>query len=477
MSSQSSKDFEIYRALVENSLDAQYVLDRTNMEFVLVNSAFSDLTGYEEKEVLKGKLNPRAIVLEEDWDVVQKLDQPQQKIETFKFEFRLVRKDGITRQVENCVRNIEINGRPYRIGSMRDNSNRVRFERILKEEIQSEKQKINQVAKANVRIYQLTERIEKVPQLTARLLNVQSEQELLEEAAEVLCGRGRKGLNYNGVTFLIKKEDWLEVSYSTRPLTKLRYNTGKASRYAKIFRGELQPDPDSAEEYIVPIQSKEKDIGLMHVYFHPDEKLLFDQKDSIRAGQRDIIRTIGNNIGLVIDNLRLMYTIKQQSIKDQLTQTYNRRFFTQKVKDEFKRAYRYNRFMSILIIDIDKFKYINDTFGHLQGDVILKDVSKIFRENTREQDILCRYGGDEFVLLFPETDKEDACQKAERLRVNVESHEFPCLGSNKKLRLSISVGVASINPQVTSEMELFRHADEALYDSKRKGRNVVSSYD
>lgn len=470
-----SKKMQIYQELVENSLDAQYVLNRETMEFVLVNEAFEELTGYKNEEVLHGKLKPLDIVHREDWDVVQKLDSPEGKIVSYKFEFRLIQKDGTLRRVENCIRNIKFHGHSHRIGSMRDITNRSRFEKHLKHEIHSEKEKTQAVAKANVRIYQLNERIQRVPQLTAKLLNVSEEQDLMQEAAQMMCDRW--GLNYKAVTFLIKSEDCLEVQHSTLPLTKLKYNIKKSSRYARIFRGKTPMDPGSSDEYILPIQSKEKDIGLMHVYFHLDEKLLFDEQESIRNGQKDILRTIGNILGLMIDNLRLMRTIKKQSIMDQLTQTYNRRYFNQKSAEEFRRAVRYKRHLSMIVIDVDKFKYYNDTYGHLQGDLVLQQVSALFKENLREQDILCRYGGDEFVLLLPETDQEGAYRKGEHLRSIVESYPFPNLQKKgKPLTLSLSVGVATLNSKVASEEELFRCADEALYKAKRGGRNLVCCY-
>ncbi|RME89237.1 MAG: sensor domain-containing diguanylate cyclase [Planctomycetota bacterium] len=470
-----SMDLEIYREVVENSLDANYVLDREKMEFVLINPAFEELTGYRAHEVLHGKLRPLEIVHPEDWDVVQSLDAPDQKIYTRKFEFRLLRKDGQIRRVENCVHNIKFHGKSYRVGSMRDITSRVKFEKQLAKEIQTEKIKTHSVVKANVRINQLNERIQKVPQLTTKLLNSKNEEDLLNEAAKMMEERG--GLNYRAVKFLIKEGESLVVKYSTLPISKKRYNIHKTSRYAKVFRGRLRGDEGPKDEYILPIQSKEKDLGLLHVFFHPQEVLLFDEQEYIRNMQKDILKTIGNIVGLVIDNLRLLHTIKEQSIMDQLTQTYNRRFFVQKVQEEFRRASRYKRELSLMIIDVDKFKFINDSYGHLQGDLILQNVAKLLKKHLREQDIICRYGGDEFVILMPETGIEGAFQKGEELRQIVESFSFPALEKNRsKLFLSLSIGVSALSHRTHTEEDLFHQADEALYEAKKRGRNLVCCY-
>lgn len=466
---------EFYRDLVERSLEARYIWDRETGKFLFINSAFESLTGYREAEVLGGEVVLLDLVVEEDWDVVRRLDAGDFREEGSCFEFRLRRRDGTLRNVEDYVFHLRLEGRWVRFGSMRDVTNRVKFQRLLTQEIRSELEKSQEVARANVRIYQLTERIQRVPVLTAKILNASDESAVLEETAKFLCDR--RGFNFEAATLLLREGDYLEVRYTTRPLKRYRYNIHKSSRYARIYRGEVSLDLSASEGFIVPIQSKDRDIGLLHVHFSPREKLLFDHQDYVRSAQKDLLSTIGNILGLVIENLRLVEKIRQQSVEDQLTKTFNRRYFTQKVKEEFRRAKRYERELCILVIDVDKFKFYNDTYGHLQGDILLSEVAKIFRQNTREQDIICRYGGDEFVILFPETDEESGWMKAERLRRMVERHLFPNIVQREvDIRLSISVGLASARGDVETEKELFKRADEALYEAKRRGRNIVCVY-
>ncbi|MEK7865400.1 MAG: GGDEF domain-containing protein, partial [Planctomycetota bacterium] len=158
------------------------------------------------------------------------------------------------------------------------------------------------------------------------------------------------------------------------------------------------------------------------------------------------------------------------------TQAYNRRYFDKKLKEETKRALRYTRHLAILIIDVDHFKEINDTYGHKQGDVILQELSRLFKKNTREGvDVVCRYGGDEFILLLPETSLERGSLMATKLLRETRTHPFPNLAKpSQSLKVTLSLGVSAMGTAVQSEDDLVRTADEALYESKRGGRNRVS---
>jgi diguanylate cyclase (GGDEF)-like protein len=164
--------------------------------------------------------------------------------------------------------------------------------------------------------------------------------------------------------------------------------------------------------------------------------------------------------------------IQRQSRTDALTKLFNRRFFDERVAFEFERAQRYHSPIALLVADIDHFKSINDKFGHSRGDDILRLVAKQLLEGVRSQDIVCRYGGEEFALILPGTDGEQAMTVAESLRYAIEHAHGT--GADP---ITISVGVAShTDGGIGNPEDLFRAADQALYAAKAAGRNRVLRY-
>ncbi len=168
--------------------------------------------------------------------------------------------------------------------------------------------------------------------------------------------------------------------------------------------------------------------------------------------------------------------IKQLSLKDPLTGLYNRRFLVERLPQEIKRSYRYSRPLSLVMVDIDHFKAINDTYGHPAGDAVLKVCAGCLMETVRDDlDWVVRYGGEEFVLVLPETDLDGALAAAERLRQRAAEERIGAEG--QQIRITASFGVASLPPQPKKEwlrMEsLLECADRCLYRAKREGRNRV----
>lgn len=176
----------------------------------------------------------------------------------------------------------------------------------------------------------------------------------------------------------------------------------------------------------------------------------------------------------VIKKINFMYSrTKQLSITDPLTNLYNRRYFELSFEREFMRAKRYNCDLSAAVIDIDLFKSFNDTYGHACGDFVLKEIAHLLIKNFRQTDLLFRYGGEEFVILMPETSLKNAFIPIERLRKMVEEHKFKY--KDNILNVSVSGGIAS-NKDTDDMYSLFDNADRALYFSKKNGRNRISSF-
>jgi two-component system, cell cycle response regulator len=170
------------------------------------------------------------------------------------------------------------------------------------------------------------------------------------------------------------------------------------------------------------------------------------------------------------DNARL----EQLAHTDPLTQLLNRRALTERITAEMERALRYDSTLALLMIDLDHFKRVNDTYGHLVGDDVLRDVAALLSDTIRGSDIVARYGGEEFLMLLPETDDAGAEQFAERIRAAIDDHPFGEEADHPTLRLTASIGVAMFPAaRIESVEDLFARADAALYRAKADGRNRV----
>ncbi|MBN1798548.1 MAG: GGDEF domain-containing protein [Spirochaetales bacterium] len=153
---------------------------------------------------------------------------------------------------------------------------------------------------------------------------------------------------------------------------------------------------------------------------------------------------------------------------DPLTKLFNRHYLYVKMDEEIKRFKRYNTTFSILFIDIDNFKHVNDTYGHQQGDEVLKKLSSIINNSLRDLDICARYGGEEFIIILPHTDINLAKEIAERIRSGVENY------FSGNIKITISIGLSNCPTSATTKKNLIKQADNALYISKNKGKNRVT---
>jgi two-component system cell cycle response regulator len=182
---------------------------------------------------------------------------------------------------------------------------------------------------------------------------------------------------------------------------------------------------------------------------------------------------VANQAQIVVENSRLFERVRNLSIRDSLTDLYNHRHTMELLSNEFERVGRYQEGVSLLMIDIDHFKKVNDQHGHPAGDVVLRGVAHVLKDGLRTVDALGRYGGEEFVAVLPHTAHPEALVSAERLRKAVEGHAFRV--GDRDLHVTVSVGVATFpSPTVESPNALIREADKALYRAKEKGRNRIA---
>lgn len=218
----------------------------------------------------------------------------------------------------------------------------------------------------------------------------------------------------------------------------------------------------------LPLIAQGKEIGVINI----SDKITGEIFN--RADLR-FLSTLESQASIAIRNAQLFQEVESLSITDELTDLHNRRYIQEELKHEIERCKRFNRPLSILVADIDWFKNYNDRYGHPEGDKILKQVSNILKEKSRAIDIVSRYGGEEFLLVLPETNKKDAVLLAERLREAVEKSQFKKESTQPNGKLTISLGLATYPIDAPSIDALIKKADQALYRAKRKNRNQVCS--
>ncbi len=193
-----------------------------------------------------------------------------------------------------------------------------------------------------------------------------------------------------------------------------------------------------------------------------------------------ILRSFLQSVAVIYENMQLFNRLKQlykvkseEAIRDGLTNVYNYRYFVRELRKEVARTKRYNTPFSLIMLDIDFFKEYNDLHGHLEGDEVLRSISRLLILNTRSTDIVARYGGEEFVIILPGIKKKEALTFAEKLRKLVKDHPFPDKVHAEPCSLTISIGVASCPEDSDEPIELVRMADQALYKAKQNGRDQV----
>jgi two-component system cell cycle response regulator len=197
--------------------------------------------------------------------------------------------------------------------------------------------------------------------------------------------------------------------------------------------------------------------------------------ESMQAGAADFVT---KPVPAAVLHIRIQKALEHARTRrlastDGLTEVYNHRTFQERLAQEVDRARRYNRPLSLLMIDVDRFKVYNDTYGHPQGDVVLQELARLLKDMSRTSDTVARYGGEEFAIILPETDSVSAQKIGQRLREHVERHAFPGAERLPGGALTISIGVATQVIPSSTKSALVQAADAALYAAKGAGRNRI----
>jgi diguanylate cyclase (GGDEF)-like protein len=243
----------------------------------------------------------------------------------------------------------------------------------------------------------------------------------------------------------------------------------KVSEYRQIC---LTPDrsnkpvpvPGLGRMLVLPLSVAGESFGCLAILTEKGLRLAKDQVQTLNA--------CVNHLALALRNAMLYRQVKIQADRDGLTKIGNRRSFEVRLDDEAARHGRYEQPLSLILVDLDHFKQVNDTYGHPAGDDVLRDLAALLGEGLRSSDYPARYGGEEFAIILPHTSREQAALLAERLRLRVAERGFRVAASKTPLNITVSAGVASLAPGASSQ-DLVLLADQALYLAKNSGRDRV----
>jgi diguanylate cyclase (GGDEF)-like protein len=227
-------------------------------------------------------------------------------------------------------------------------------------------------------------------------------------------------------------------------------------------------DVDDAHALAYPLRAADGEnrvTGIVSVA-RPDKP--FSQSES------DLFHYLAGQAAVSVENVGLHETVERQAVTDELTGLSNRRRFQETLSSEVARSQRFSQGLGLVMLDIDNFKAVNDTYGHQQGDIVLREVARVLKESSRAIDLPARYGGEELAVVLPGTDLEGAYDLAERVREGIEALEFPLIddgGASGTIRITASLGAAALGGQIDEVRDLVAAADAALYRAKRAGKN------
>lgn len=213
----------------------------------------------------------------------------------------------------------------------------------------------------------------------------------------------------------------------------------------------------------VPLQVKGKGHGLVLIE-HSIPDAFVD--DNVR-----LLEIITQQVSIAIDNARLYEQLQELANTDGLTQVYNRIYFQNRLEEELRQAGQEGYEVSVILYDIDDFKYFNDSYGHLFGDIVLKSIAQLVKDSIRKDDIIARFGGEEFIILLPHTGKDLAFEKAEELRKKIAGHVIQ--DKDISVSVTVSMGVSTFPSLAQAESSLLKDADDSLYAAKRSGKNCI----
>ncbi len=314
---------------------------------------------------------------------------------------------------------------------------------------------INTIAQQSTAVMELEDLLIRVCSVIQKAFQVSHVSLLLREEGDLVM-RAHQGTltpcTPPGGRFPTSQEPWSRVISSSGTL--IEKDLTAAPEPLRLFK-------ECGSRMSIPLISFGQTLGVLTLHS--------SQPNAFRESELQSLESVADICANSIQNAHYVERVKQLAYLDGLTGIFNRRFFELRIMEEIERARRYGTGMAVIMADIDQFKRLNDEFGHLLGDEVLRQVSSLFHQQLRKVDVVCRYGGEEFAILLTQITTQQAIAIAEKLRRMVESFQFPGVPRT----ITISAGVAAFPAHGKTRDEMIRAADSGLYAAKQAGRNRI----
>ncbi len=283
-----------------------------------------------------------------------------------------------------------------------------------------------------------------------------------------------KVLNSIDATVYVADMDTYEILFANNFMIESFNRDVNGELCHKVFRNEDEPCADCTNSKLINSDGVPTGLQVWDGKNPITHKWYINYDRAIKWNDGRIVKL---QIATDITELKNAYTtIEKMSITDDLTQIFNRRYFHACLNEEVQRVQRYKKNLSLIMMDIDHFKSVNDNYGHQTGDEVLIKISSILKSNVRKVDVVARYGGEEFIILLPETNGKGAYKVAEKLRILIADYKIKNK-DGKEFHISSSFGVSSLKEVTDVEKDIddiiIKLADNALYEAKKTGRNKV----
>ncbi len=314
---------------------------------------------------------------------------------------------------------------------------------------------INAIAKQTTAVLDLNDLLVKVCSLVRQSFSGDHVSVLLREDQELVLRAHEGELKLRGSDpeqFLIGDAIAWRCMATGRPVVE--NDVARVPQYLPMFE-------QTRSKMCIPLISFGQTLGVL--------ALDSARPNSFQASDAQPLESVADICATAIQNAYYVERVRQLAYIDGLTGIFNRRHFEMRIADEMERAHRYGSSLAVIMLDIDHFKRLNDEFGHLLGDEVLRQVSSLFSQQLRKIDVVCRFGGEEFAVLLPQTSAEQAFSVAEKLRREVAGYRFPGVPR----AVTISAGAAAHPIHGATRDEVVKAADAALYTAKQAGRNCV----
>ena len=314
---------------------------------------------------------------------------------------------------------------------------------------------INMIAQQSTAVMELEELLVRACSIIQLAFQVSHVSLALREEGDLVM-RAHQGMLTpcfpSSARFPVTEEPWCDVMTANR--TVIEGDMSSAPESFRLFK-------EARSRLSIPLISFGQTLGVLTLHS--------SRRNTFRQNDLKPLESVADICANSIQNANYVDRVKQLAYLDGLTGIFNRRFFELRIMEEIERARRYSTGLAVVMADIDQFKQLNDEFGHLLGDEVLRQVSSLFQRQLRKIDIVCRYGGEEFAILLPQTNAQQAHATAEKLRRLVEGWEFPGIPRT----VTMSAGVAGFATHGTTRDEMIQAADTGLYAAKQAGRNRV----